>query len=81
MPLLLSSANGLPPWASATESPVARIVAVSSAVTEMPPPAVTVSLVIQAKAPPRTSLREARPEAAVASAAVTFVRPSSVRSS
>ena len=82
MPLLsFSLANGLPPCASATELPVARIVAVSSASTETAPPAVAVSFVIQAKAPPRTSFREARPEAAVASAEVTFVRPSAVRAS
>ena len=42
-------------------------------VTETAPPAVTVVLVIQAKAPPRTSLRDARPEAAVASAELMFV--------
>ncbi len=81
MPLLLSESNRLPPWAIAVELPVARIVAVSSAVTEMPPVAVAVSFVIQAKAPPRTSLRDARPEAAVALAEETFVRPSAVRSS
>ena len=75
------SSNGLPPLALAIESPVARIVAVSSAVTEKLPPAVAVMFSTFAKAPPRTSLRDASPEAAVASAELTFVRPSSVSAS
>ncbi len=47
MPLDLPSANGLPPLASATTSPVARIVAVSSAPTASGPPAVAVMPVIE----------------------------------
>ena len=75
------SSNGLPPLAVATELPIARIVAVSSALTEKAPPAVAVTFSTEAKAPPRTSLRDASPEAAVASAELTFVRPSSVSAS
>ena len=81
MPFEAPSAKRLPPLAVAIESPLARIVAVSSAVAENAPPALAVAFSTVANAPPRTSLREASPEAAVASAAVTFVRPSAVSAS
>ena len=81
MPLLSFSSKRLPPFAWATESPLARIVAVSSAVTATSPSASIVMLVIDANAPPRTSLREARPEAAVASAELRLVSPRAFRSS
>ena len=72
MPLDWPSANGLPPLASATTSPVARIVAVWSAPTLSAPAEVTVMPVMNALAPPRTSFLAAAPAAAVASEAVTL---------
>src|SRR4051794_26110809 len=74
MPLDLPDANGLPPLAAATTSPVARIVAVSSAPTVRGPAAEIVMPVMKAFAPPRTSFFDAAADAAVAGEAVTFGR-------
>ena len=74
MPFVLPSANGLPPSVSATTSPVACSVAVSIASTARAPAAVTVMPLIDAFAPPRTSLRATAPAAALAGEALTFGR-------